>query len=203
MRKSLVFAVSGTLTVAMLMACSSKKDAVAPQPTWDAGPMPPPGAWDAAVAPPVDAAAPVATADAGAGLSAVTDAVADGAIDLVIGTASTKVAPKMDKEGATTHTTVKEGDHFGMAITMQPGRCYTIVGVAPPGSVTQLELKLLGVPLNNEAGRSAAADKTMPVIGKGTAALCPVLPIPMPYKIDAAAVKGAGRIGIQVFSRAK
>ena len=55
MRKSLVFAVSGTLTVAMLMACSSKKDAVAPQPMWDAGPMP-----SASTAPmmPVDAGAP-------------------------------------------------------------------------------------------------------------------------------------------------
>ena len=201
MRKSLVFAVSGTLTVAMLMACGSKKDAVAPQPAWDAGPMP--SASAGPVMMPVDAGAPGATMDAGGGLAAVGDALADGAIDLAIGTAGAKAAPKMDKEGATTHTTVKEGDHFGMAISMQPGRCYTIVGYAPPGSVTQLELKLLGVPLNNEAGHSPAGEKNMPVIGKGAAATCPVLPVAMPYKIDAAAVHGAGRIGIQVFSRPK
>lgn len=198
MRKSLVVGLSGTVAIASLIACGDKKAPVAPQPaTVDAGSY--------VTAPPVvDAGAP--TEDAGAadaGLVLNTDSVADTAIDLAIQTAAAKVAPKMDKEGTTVHATVKEGEHFGMGVQLQPGRCYTIVGFAAPTGVTQLNLALLAVPLNTDAGHSNAADKTMPVIGKGTTPLCPILPIAIPYKIDAHAVKGAGRIGIQVFSRAK
>jgi hypothetical protein len=55
-----------------------------------------------------------------------------------------------------------------------------------------------------QAGKSGANDKATPVLGKGKAnAMCPVLPIAVPYRLDVVAKKGGGRVGVQVFSRDK
>jgi hypothetical protein len=216
-----VFALLAT-SVVVPFACSSKKPnpPVTPTSTVDAG-------SDAAVEGGLvavgdggivgDAAAPVATGpvfftDAGAPPIAAGDAGAPAltaeALDLGIDTAAAalalKVAPKATKEGQPGRETLAQGQHFNMLVTMAPNRCYTIVGVSPAGQVTQLDLKLLAPPLYNmESGRSGAADKNMPVIGKGAQALCPILPIPVAYKLDAVATKGAGRIGVHVFARNK
>jgi len=190
------------LPFAVLAACSSNKPAVVtPAPVSDAGfeAAAPQDAGLAVAAPPtVDAG----EADAGA-VASIGEAALDAAIDLAVTTASAKAAPKMEKEGQPGRATLKEGEHFGMVVNLQPNRCYTIIGNSPAGAVTQLDLKLLAMPLMMEAGKSNAADKGTPVIGKGKAALCPILPMAVPYKIDAVATKGAGRIGIHVFSRAK
>lgn len=214
MRKHLATAITVVPAVVFFVACSSKP----PTPVLsvnvglDAGAAATPG--DAGAAPtdagaaPVDAgSSPFFTGDAGlpAAAAAVGEAALDSAIDLAITAASPKAAPKMDKEGQPGRATLKEGEHFAMMINLQPGRCYTIVGNSPPGMVDKLDLKLYGPAplLTMEAGKSGAADKNMPVIGKGTTALCPVLPVVVPYKVDAIATKGAGRIGVHVFSRAK
>jgi hypothetical protein len=41
------------------------------------------------------------------------------------------------------------------------------------------------------------------VIGPGAQALCPVVPIPVQYKLDVNAVAGQGAVGVQVFSKNK
>jgi hypothetical protein len=186
--------------LAVVVACSSNKPAATPAPVADGGMEAAAPAADGGLAiatPAVDAGAPEA------GVASLADTAFDAAIDLAVTTASAKAAPKMEREGQPGRATLKEGEHFGMVVTLQPNRCYTIIGSSPPGAVTQLDLKLLALPLMMEAGKSAPADKSMPIIGKGTAALCPILPVAVPYKIDAAATKGAGRIGIHVYSRAK
>ncbi len=216
--KSLAIGIPLLSVVTVFTACSSKKPnpPVTPTTTPDAG---------------SDAAAPIAAGDAGmvaaadagpattgptfftttdAGTAppnttpALTEQALDTAIDLAITTAAAKVAPKMDKEGAPGRATLKEGEHFSMMVTLAPNRCYTFVGFSPPGAVSQLDLKLYGPPLFNvEAGKSGAGDKAMPVIGKDKAALCPILPLAVPYKLDVAATKGAGRMGVQVYARNK
>ncbi len=39
-----------------------------------------------------------------------------------------------------------------MLVTLQPGRSYTIIAAAPPGQVSQLEVKLLAPPLFKRRG---------------------------------------------------
>jgi len=187
MRKSLATAIPLLSAVVLFAACSSKKPMpVAPTTTPDGGAVVDGGAMDGGLA------------DAGG------DAALDAAIDLTITTASPKLAPKMEKEGQPGRATLKEGEHFSMMINLAPNRCYTIIANSPPGSVEKLDVKLYGPPLFNvEAGKSGATDKNMPVIGKGTAALCPILPLAVPYKVDVVATKGAGRIGVHVFARNK
>lgn len=153
------------------------------------------GQPDAGAPPPAASTAP-----------AVTDQVLDTGIDLAINTVVPKVAPNMKLEGAPGRATLKEGEHFGMVVTLQPNACYTFVGFSPPGSINQLDITLMGIPLNVQAGKSGAADKTMPgisVMGKGKDAICPISLVPLPYKVDVAATKGAGRMGVHVFTRSK
>ena len=214
MRKSLATVLTLTSVVALFAACSSKKPnpPMTPSvPQADAGAE---AGIDEAGAPLGDASAmPGADAgptfftggDAGAtGSVALGEAALDSAIDLAVTTAAPKLAPKMDKEGQPGRATLKEGEHFAMMVNLAPNRCYTIIANSPPGSVEKLDLKLYGPPLFNiEAGKSGANDKNMPVIGKGTAALCPIIPLAVPYKIDVAATKGAGRVGVHVFARNK
>lgn len=222
MRKSLVFAVPFLAGVTMIVACASKKPNPPTTPTTpaaDAGAAAPAG--DAGTAMTDAGAAPVggpvfftgdagpapgptgSTAPTGSAAPAITDQALDTAIDLAISTAAPKVAPKMAAEGTPGRATLKEGEHFNMVVNLMPNRCYTFVGFSPPGNVAQLDLKLMAMPLNVEAGKSAAADKAMPVMGKGAAAICPIMPVAVPYKIDAVATKGAGRIGVHVFARNK
>ncbi len=212
MRNRLATVLTLSSAVVLFAACSSKKPnpPMTPSvPQTDAG-----AEADEAGAPLDDAGAAADDAgptfftgggDAGAtGPVALGEAALDTAIDLAITTAAPKLAPKMDKEGQPGRATLKEGEHFAMMVNLAPNRCYTIIANSPPGSVEKLDLKLYGPPLFNvEAGKSGANDKNMPVIGKGTAALCPIIPLAVPYKIDVAATKGAGRIGVHVFARTK
>ena len=99
---------------------------------------------------------------------------------------------------------VTEGGTFNMVVTLQPGRCYTIIAMSAPLQVSTVEVKLLAPPLFNiEAGRSGAGDKNPAVLGKGKGATCPISPIAVPYRVDVVARKGAGRVGVALFSKAK
>jgi hypothetical protein len=184
-------------------ACSSKKPPEAVAPTIDAG-DPEAGfdAGDTAAMP--DAGEADAAEDAAAAtVGNIIEQAADSAIDLEIANLAKTAAPGMQPEGQPGRATLAQGESFNMIVTMQPGRCYTFVGFSPAGQVTQLDLRLLAPPLYNiEAGR-AVNEKNKPVIGKGKGAQCPALPIAVPYRIDATATKGQGRIGLFVFSKAK
>jgi len=173
----------------------------------DAAPMTDGGVLDGAVADAAPEAGNPYNAflpDGGIAPPAVAPEALDVAIDTAVNAQSGKVAPKMTLEGQPLKATLAQGGRANMVVTMAPGKCYTFVAFSPPGNVTQLELKLMTPPFYNvEAAKSAAGDKNMPVIGKGTASQCPISPIAVPYRIDAIATQGAGRVGVYVFSRSK
>jgi hypothetical protein len=220
--KSLPLAVLLVTAGLVPAACSSKKPAppVTPTVTTDAGVEAGEGGAWTSMGPGIEAGAPAASGSASGApvasgstsaapsASASAPAIAveaiDAAIDLAVKAQGAKDAPGMTAEGQPGRQTLAEGDHFNMLVTLQPNRCYTILGFSPAGQVAQLELKLMAPPLYNiEAGRSGANDKNAPVIGRGKAALCPILPLPVAYKIDAIAKKGAGRVGIYVYAKNK
>jgi len=217
-----------SLITAGFAACSSNKPPPPATPAPDSGaPMMEGGAPIGA--PMVDGGAPVATAtgptfftnqDAGGPAPTasgtpttaptapvLTDQALDAAIDLAITAASPKAAPKMNKDSQPTgRATLKEGEHFAMVVTLQPNTCYTFIAFSPPGQVAQVDMKLMGVALAVEAGKSSPPDKALPglsVMGKGNVPICPVLPLAVPYKVDVVATKGAGRMGVAAFSRPK
>lgn len=204
MKRALCFSALALASAAVPLACSGNKPnpPVTPTPAVDAAPEAEAGPIAMGVADAgVADAAPVAVADA-----AVPNltAMQDPAIDLAITTAAGKEAPGMTPEGAPGHATLAENEHFGMLVTMQPNRCYTVIGFSPPGQVSNLEIKIMAPPLYNmQVAASGANDKSLPVVAKGKNALCPLLPVAIAYKLDVTAKKGTGRIGVQVFAKNK
>ena len=127
----------------------------------------------------------------------------DAALDAAILAQATKDAPGMTAEGGAGHETLQQGGHFGMVVTLQPGKCYTIIAMSAPLQVSELDVHLFMLPLNLESGHSPPTDKNPAVLGRGAQKTCPVSPIPVPYKIDVSARKGAGRVAVAVFSKSK
>lgn len=207
MRKSLPLVLLLATAAFFPIACG-KKEAVVPSLSVDAGLALDGGAGeggDAAAADAAADAAPVAVGSAApSGSAALGGPAIDAAIDVGIQAQAAKDAPGMSVEGPVGHATLAEGAVFNMLVTLQPGRCYTIIAASAPLQISTVEVKLMAPPLFNvEAGRSAAADKNPAVLGKGKAATCPLAPIAIPYRVDVIARKGGGRVGVAVYSRAK
>jgi hypothetical protein len=127
----------------------------------------------------------------------------DAALDAAIVAQAVKDAPGMTAEGGSGHETLQQGGHFGMVVTLQPGKCYTIIAMSAPLQVSELDVHLFMLPLNLESGHSPPTDKNPAVLGRGAQKTCPVSPIAVPYKVDVSARKGAGRIAVGVFSKSK
>jgi hypothetical protein len=112
-------------------------------------------------------------------------------------------APGMQPEGQIAKGTLQEGGHLSMMVTLSAGKCYSIVGFSPPGGVQDLDLHLLAPPLYNILSGEDTTDDNAPVVGKVPSPMCPVVAVPIPYKVDIFAQKGGGAVGVQLYSKAK
>jgi hypothetical protein len=127
----------------------------------------------------------------------------DPAADAGLLATAAKAAPGMQPDGQVTRADLKEGEHTVQLVTLQPGRCYTVVGFSPAGQIKDLDLHLLAPPFYVTSGGDDTTADNAPVIGKAPSPICPLSPIPLAYKLDVHAKKGAGKIAVQLFSKAK
>ena len=91
-----------------------------------------------------------------------------------------------------------------MMVTMQAGKCYTIVGyISAPGGVADVDLNIARAAALHMtlAGQDLTHNNT-PTIGSG-AGMCPVIAYPLQYKLDVFARKGTGVVVVQMFSKPK
>ena len=144
MRKTLPLVVLLATAAFVPMACG-KKDPVVPTMTADAGLAIGDGGADAAALTMADAAAdaaPVASGSAApsGSVAALAGPALDAAIDLGIQAQAAKDAPGMSVEGTINHTTLAEGAVFNSLVTLQPGRCYTIIAASAPLQVSTVEV---------------------------------------------------------------
>jgi hypothetical protein len=119
---------------------------------------------------------------------------------------SLRVAPGMQSEGDQLKQNLPEGQHAVMMLTMQAGKCYTIVAFSPVGGVKDLELSLLAPPLYiTLAGQSMTHNSTPTIgaIGSSPSAMCPVIAFPLQYKLDVFARLGSGQVAVQLYSKSK
>ena len=116
---------------------------------------------------------------------------------------ATTAAPGMKPEGEIASGTLKEGEHLTWSVTMTPGKCYAVVGYSPSGEVQDLDLHLLAPPFFSMLAGEDVSDDNAPVVGGGPNPMCPVAAVKLPYKVDIASQKGAGRAAVQLFSKAK
>ena len=166
-----------------------------PQPTGSAAPLP-----GAAVPPDllsqIAAAGAAILANPSGGLSA-------DPVEIGVKFAAQRFAPGMQPEGQMAKDQLAENGHKEMMISLQGGKCYTIIGFSPLGGIRNLDLHLLAPPFYNiQAGQDDSTDNTA-VIGKGNSPLCPITPFPLQYKLDIHSRAGAGQVGVQVFSKNK
>ncbi len=168
-----------------------------------AGSQPPPGGAPGGAAP--GGAAPGGPAPATTGApppagGAPTDAV----VVALLSPLAAKYAPGMQPEGAPITANLAEGGHTQTTVTMTAGKCYTIVGAsAPVGGVQNLNLKLLAPPFYTVSAGESSSKKSDATIGAAPSPTCPMVPIPVAYKLDVWSSKGAGPVAVQVYSKTK
>ncbi len=122
------------------------------------------------------------------------DALAKGVRD-----SAKKLTAGMQPEGPLAMGSLKEKQHLQTDITLQPGKCYSIIGFSR--KVKDLDLYLLLPP-----GILSAQDLTddnKPVIGGPPQPMCPVSSQPITYKLDIFADSGGGDVAVQLFSKGK
>jgi hypothetical protein len=117
-----------------------------------------------------------------------------------------RFAPNMSPEGSELKQALTEGQHVEMMVPMQAGKCYAILAFAVPGGVKDLDLNLLTPvslpPYSQLAGQDTTHNNT-PMIGGAPNPMCPVLALPLQYKLDVFARSGGGQVAVQVFSKTK
>ncbi len=114
-----------------------------------------------------------------------------------------RLAPGMQPEGNELKQNLPEGQHAVMMVTLQAGKCYSIVGFSPLGGVKDLDLNLLAPPLYMTLAGQDLTHNNMPAIGGSPNAMCPVIAFPLQYKLDVFARSGSGQVAVQLYSKNK
>jgi hypothetical protein len=151
--------------------------------------------------PPGAAPAPGSTAPAGGG--AIPGGMPTDLVDAGIKVVALMQAKGMQPEGNQAKGQLAEGGHLEFMVPMQAGKCYTLIGFSPPGQIRNLDLNLLAPPFYNMLAGQDTTDDNTPVIGKAGNPMCPIVPVPLNYKVDIVARSGSGQVGVQLFSRPK
>jgi hypothetical protein len=123
--------------------------------------------------------------------------------DLGLKAYALKVAPGMQPDGDELKQNLTQGQHAVMMVTMQAGKCYTIVGFSAPGAVKDVDLNLLAPPLYMTLAGQDLTHNNTPAIGASPSAMCPVIAFPLQYKLDVVARDGAGMVAVQMYSKTK
>ena len=143
----------------------------------------------------------------GGGSGGGTGGVAPGGIadltDAGLKAMALKVAPNMQPEGDEMKQNMTQGQHAVIMLTLQAGKCYTLVGFSAPGAVTDIDLNLLAPPLYMTLAGQDLSHNNMPTIGAAPSPMCPVIALPLQYKLDVFAKQGSGTVAVQLFSKPK
>jgi hypothetical protein len=120
------------------------------------------------------------------------DALAKGVRDV-----AKKLPAGMQPDGPLAMGAVKEKQHLQTDVTLQPGKCYSIVGYSK--KVKDLDLYLL-LPPGVLSGQDLT-DDNKPIIGGAPQPMCPVSQTAVTYKLDIFADSGGGDVAVQLFSK--
>jgi hypothetical protein len=213
-----VAAVAGIATLPV--ACGSKEPPQNPQPFTpgqDAGAYPTGTATTTAYPTATTTATTTATAYPTATATATTTATAtptatagvfDPAVQQLLMTQLAPIAAQdakyMKKDGEMLSGVLQEGQTIERMAMMQPGKCYTVVGLGLP-MIQELDIMIVPlIPIPNAPNIPMAQD--MKTGAQATVAPAPdcykyALPLPAQVKIIVKATKGSGAVGAQLYSK--
>jgi hypothetical protein len=109
-----------------------------------------------------------------------------------------RVAPGMEPDGPLATGKLKEKQSVQTDVTLEPGKCYAIVGYSK--KVKDLDLYLL---LSGILSGQDTTDDSSPVIGASPQPMCPVAATAVTYKLGIVADQGAGEVAVQLYSKGK
>jgi len=121
------------------------------------------------------------------------DALAKGIRDL-----AKKAASGMEPDGPLATGKMKEKQHLQTDVTLQQGKCYTLVGYSD--KVKDLDLYLLAPGVSGISGQDTT-DDNKPVIGGPPTPMCPERTTAITYKVDVVADSGEGDVAVQLYSK--
>lgn len=123
-----------------------------------------------------------------------------GVAPVLKGTAE-KETSGMTAEGQSVVASFMQGQHHDMDFQLQPGRCYTVVGVGM--GVHELDIQVVVNQPPAPESVLAQDDRTGPHSVVGGSGRChqTTSPIPLPVKIRTTATTGSGIVMVQVYSK--
>lgn len=203
-----------------VIACSSKPDPNDPSQYnngYPPGSYPPgsypPGAYPTATGGgyppgtyPTNTATPTATAPApaaGGQATPISVAMAGPLLGVGLQAAAANDTRGMQPEGGAFAGQFQQGQTLEQPLTLEPGKCYTVVGLGGPG-ITELDVQIVVQPApmlpaapiaqDNQTGQNAT-------LGGGGSCFKNPSPIAVPGKVVLRATGGAGMAGAQIYKK--
>jgi hypothetical protein len=142
---------------------------------------------------------PTATGTAGTGTACSPIAVGAFATPLLVGLQQSE-APGMQAEGQSAAGQCGEGQSFEIPLTMQPGKCYTVVAVSM--GVQELDAKIAAQPLPQLPPTPLAQDSNsggQAVVGGKGSCFKNAAPLAVPAKVIVTATRGSGAAVAQIY----
>ena len=79
----------------------------------------------------------------------------------------------------------------------------SILGFSAPGAIRDVDLNLLAPPFYMTLAGQDLTHNNTPSIGAAPSPMCPVIAIPLQYKLDVFARSGSGTVAVQLYSKTK
>jgi len=110
-------------------------------------------------------------------------------------------APGMRADGSPVKLTLSQGQTGEGQVTLQPGKCYTLVGASMPGVLDVSVKATYPVPMQGQVLGQSAQPGPMPVVFAKDACFKNPAPIGMPLRIEVQMKQGSGQVAIQPYAK--
>lgn len=110
-------------------------------------------------------------------------------------------APGMRAEGTPVKLTLSQGQTGEGQFTLQPGKCYTLVGASMPGVIDVVVKATYPAPMQGTVLGQNAQSGPMPVVFAKEACYRNPAPVGMPVRVEVLMKQGSGQVAIQPYSK--
>jgi hypothetical protein len=110
-------------------------------------------------------------------------------------------APGMRAEGTPVKLTLSQGQTGEGQVTLQPGKCYTLVGASMPGVIDVAVKATYPAPMQSNVLGQSMQSGPMPVVFAKDACFKNPAPIGMPVRIEVTMKQGSGQVAIQPYAK--
>jgi len=110
-------------------------------------------------------------------------------------------AKGMKPEGQLMSAKLQQDGHAQATITLEPGKCYTIVGFAQLGVMAYQINVLTAPPMPPQVLAQSKATGVDPTVGANENCVRDPYPTPLPVTVDMHVIQGQGLVGAQVYKK--